>query len=53
MEINQISKLLHYIETYYTTLKYMKVSIIGIKGKDNSYDAIGVKAEFLYYKSAF
>lgn len=47
METNQISKLLHYIETYYATLKYMKVIIIGIKKKDNSYDAIGVKAEFL------
>ncbi len=47
-ESNQFNELLHYIETFYPTLKYLRLNIIGIKNNDNSYDAIGVKAEFLH-----
>lgn len=47
IETKQFNELLLYIENYHTTLKYLKIVLIAIKKKDNLYDVIGIKAEFL------
>ncbi len=45
---DQFNELLYYIETFNPSLKYLSLIIIGYKTNENSYDAIGVKAEFLH-----
>ena len=48
IQSDQFNELLYYIETYNPSLKYLSLIIIGVKNNENSYDAIGVKAEFLH-----